>query len=61
MIRIATTKDFEEIWRFFKPIVEAGETYAFDRDVTKDKAFDIWITLPNQGHVDALVMYKWLN
>ena len=51
MIRIAMTRDFEQIWRFFKPIVEAGETYDFDRDVTKDKAFDIWMTLPNQTYI----------
>ena len=51
MIRIATTGDFEQIWHFFKPIAEAGETYAFDREVTKDKAFDIWMTLPNRTYV----------
>lgn len=51
MIRIATTGDFEQIWHFFKPIAEAGETYAFDREVTKDKAFDICMTLPNRTYV----------
>ena len=46
MIREARTEDFDNIWIFFKDIAQAGETYSYDRNLSKDEAFQIWMTLP---------------
>lgn len=43
IIREATSKDFNDIWPIFREIAEAGETYAYPQNITKEKAFDIWM------------------
>ncbi|HRI66093.1 MAG TPA: GNAT family N-acetyltransferase [Polyangium sp.] len=50
-IRQATRADFTQIWPFFKEIVEAGDTYAFPRDVTEEQALTIWIDTPRKTFV----------
>jgi len=50
-IRKATEKDFESIWPFFKTIVEAGETYAIDRNISKEDALNLWIKNPRETYV----------
>ena len=47
MIREARTEDVDNIWIFFKDIAQAGETYSYDRHLSKDEAFQIWMTLPS--------------
>lgn len=50
-IRRATDADFEAIWPFFRDIVRAGETYAYDPDTSAEEAFDIWMRLPHATYV----------
>lgn len=50
-IREATIKDFNQIWPIFHEIVAAGETYAYERDTTKDQAKSIWLDCPQKTFV----------
>ena len=50
-IREAFAENFDEIWPIFREIVSAGETYAYDRDTTKEQALKIWIETPEKTYV----------
>jgi L-amino acid N-acyltransferase YncA len=45
-IRDATAGDWPAIWSFLHEIVAAGETYAYDRDMTEDQARRLWMVEP---------------
>jgi L-amino acid N-acyltransferase YncA len=45
-IRDATADDWGAIWPFLREIVAAGETYAYDRDMTEDQARRLWMVPP---------------
>ncbi len=45
-IREATVEDWPDIWPFFTEIVRAGETYAFDPDMTQHEGRAIWMEEP---------------
>ena len=53
-IRRATGADFEQIWAIFRPIIKAGETYAFDPDTTREQAYRLWMEAPLQTFVAEL-------
>ena len=42
-IRPAEAEDWPQIWPFLHDIVAAGETYTWPRDVTEDRARDMWM------------------
>jgi L-amino acid N-acyltransferase YncA len=42
----ATEADWPAVYPFFRQIVEAGETYAYDPGWTSDQARDVWFTPP---------------
>ncbi len=42
LIREAILADWPAIWPFMKEIVQAGETYSWDRDLSEDEARAIW-------------------
>lgn len=42
-IRPAQTQDAPSIWRIIGPIIQAGETYALDRDMTEADALAYWL------------------
>jgi GNAT superfamily N-acetyltransferase len=46
VIRAATDDDWSAIWRFMRPIVAAGETFSWDRDLEKAEARAIWCHKP---------------
>ena len=46
MIRDATADDWPAMWRFMAPIVAAGETFSWDRDMPEDEARNIWFRSP---------------
>ena len=50
-IREATKEDFDQIWPIFHEIAEAGETYAYPRDISKEQAQKIWIDSPRKTYV----------
>jgi L-amino acid N-acyltransferase YncA len=45
-VRDATPDDWPAIWPFLHEIVAAGETYAYDRDMTEDQARRLWMVGP---------------
>lgn len=45
-IRQATDADWEQIWPFFRDIVQAGETYAYPPDLASQQAQDLWMERP---------------
>lgn len=51
LIREVKATDFHDIWAFFKPIVQAEETYAFDPNIDFDTAFNIWMEAPEKTYV----------
>jgi L-amino acid N-acyltransferase YncA len=42
-VRDAAASDWEQIWPFFRQITTAGETYAYDRDLDKADAGQMWM------------------
>jgi L-amino acid N-acyltransferase YncA len=44
MIRDATDADWPAIWPFFREIVKARETYAYDPDLTEEQARALWMS-----------------
>ena len=46
LIRAARADDWASIWPFFRQIVSAGETYAYDRDLTEDDGERLWMVGP---------------
>lgn len=41
-IRPARTSDRDAIWTILEPVIRAGETYALDRNLTRDAALAYW-------------------
>jgi GNAT superfamily N-acetyltransferase len=57
-IRAARDEDWPEIWPFFARIVAAGETYAYDRDMSEPDARRIWMVAPPGVIVGSASMYR---
>lgn len=45
-IRDATAEDWEAIWPFFREIVAAGDTYAYDPDMDEAEGRSLWMIGP---------------
>jgi GNAT superfamily N-acetyltransferase len=54
VIRDAGADDWPAIWPFFHEIVAAGETYAYDRDMSESEAERIWMVAPPARTVVAV-------
>jgi GNAT superfamily N-acetyltransferase len=46
VIRDATAEDWPAIWSFLREIVAAGDTYAYDPDMSETRAREIWLLEP---------------
>jgi len=53
-IREARPEDWEAIWPFFRRIVAAGETYAYDRDMSEPEGRRMWMVGPPGRTVVAI-------
>jgi hypothetical protein len=53
-IRDATAQDWPAIWPFLHQIVSAGETYAYDPDMTEDQARRLWMVGPRGRTIVAV-------
>lgn len=42
VIKKASDENFDEIWRIFQDVIEAGDSYANDGDTTKEDAYKKW-------------------
>lgn len=45
-IRSMTADDFEAFWPTFQAVVSAQETYAYDPELTREQAMQLWLELP---------------
>jgi ribosomal protein S18 acetylase RimI-like enzyme len=43
IIREAIAGDADAIWTILEPVIRAGETYALDRDMTREAALAFWL------------------
>ena len=50
-LRAATPGDADSIWTIVEPVIRAGETYAVDRDMTRDAALAWWLSPAHETHV----------
>lgn len=50
-IREAGNEDWDAIWPIFQEVVRAGETYAYQRDTSKNEAENLWMSLPRKTFV----------
>jgi L-amino acid N-acyltransferase YncA len=50
----ADARAWPAIWPFYREIIEAGETIAYDPDLTPDQARELWIVAP-PGHTAVAV------
>src|SRR5258706_107965 len=46
VIRDATGEDWPAIWSFLREIVAAGDTYAYDPDLSEARARETWLLEP---------------
>ncbi|WP_426112644.1 GNAT family N-acetyltransferase [Pseudomonas sp. DSP3-2-2] len=45
-IRSMTAEDFERFWPTFHTVVSAQETYAYDPELSRERALQLWLELP---------------
>lgn len=50
-IRPATPADADAIWRILESVLRAGDTYALDRDLSRDDAVAFWLGEDRQSFV----------
>lgn len=50
-IRRITDADWPNVWAFMKPVIRAGETYPYARDMTGDDAHKMWLEIPQASYV----------
>lgn len=48
---MAEQDDWAAIWPIVEQVVRAGETYAYDRNMTQEEAYDHWMAKPKQTFV----------
>ncbi|QQE11686.1 GNAT family N-acetyltransferase [Planctomycetota bacterium] len=51
LIRETKEQDWDGIWPIFREIAVAGETYAYERDVSQEEGERLWMRLPRQVFV----------
>jgi ribosomal protein S18 acetylase RimI-like enzyme/DNA-binding CsgD family transcriptional regulator len=59
LIRPAAADDRDAIWGIIEPVIRAGETYALDRDMSKQEALAYWLAPDKETFVaegDATVL-----
>ena len=50
-IRELIETDWSLVWDIIKPVFREGKTYAFDPQITEEKAFKLWVELPQKTYV----------
>lgn len=50
-IRLLEQQDWDDAWLIIELVFRAGETYAFSPDISKDEAYQIWVTTPTATYV----------
>jgi len=52
-IRPITDADWPDAWTMMKPVIRAGETYPYARDMTDAEAHKMWLDIPQASYVAA--------
>jgi ribosomal protein S18 acetylase RimI-like enzyme len=50
-VRPAESRDREAVWSILEPIIRAGDTYTFPRDMSREKALDDWLSAGHEVFV----------
>lgn len=50
-IREANSTDWEQVWPIVHEVIQAGETYGYDPDLSPTEAYKIWFELPQKTYV----------
>ncbi len=50
-IRLISDADFDQVWPIIRQVVQAQETYAFDPQMDRASAWNLWVTLPRATFV----------
>ena len=50
-IRLATMTDFDAIWPIFQDIIKAADTYAYQPNMSKEEARNVWMEQPKRTYV----------
>ena len=50
-IRRITDADWPNVWAMMKPVIRAGETYPYARDMTDAGAQKMWLEIPEASYV----------
>jgi len=50
-IRLANKDDADTIWSIIQPVIRAGDTYALERDMTKEEALSYWMSVDKWTYV----------
>lgn len=49
--REAKPEDWEQVWLILREVMQAGETYGYDRETSAPEAYRIWFELPQKTYV----------
>lgn len=60
-IRQMTDADWPEVWAMMQPVIRAGETYPYARDMTAAGAHKMWLDIPEASYVAADELGKLLG
>jgi L-amino acid N-acyltransferase YncA len=50
-IRKYQDADWVQLWPILKNVFQAGETFVFSPDITKEEAYKVWVELPQDTYV----------
>jgi len=50
-VRLFQKKDWGSLWSILQSVFKEGETYTFSPDISKEEAYHIWISLPQETYV----------
>jgi len=50
-IRSARPEDAEALWPILREVIRAGDTYAIDPGMTRDRALEMWMEIPRACYV----------
>jgi RimJ/RimL family protein N-acetyltransferase len=50
-IRALAENDWAVVWQLMQPVIRAGETYPYSRDMTESGAREMWLEIPQASYV----------
>jgi ribosomal protein S18 acetylase RimI-like enzyme len=50
-VRRLRDSDWAAVWRILKPVFRAGDTYAFDPEISETEAMNLWVQVPEATYV----------